>query len=203
MPPKVCDFYSKPGGCRRGTQCNFRHVDNGANNEGSQQGSQPSHSRSRQGSAVRPVPAGPPPPRGVCNSYWASGQCTRGFACRFRHESQSAASGSGGQGRSLPRPSASSRAVDALAPFLTEKGLSRITGTGSDIYFASPTSKTLTPPEAHNALKTYLHKDYQFSKTFYIYGFLKPISSASSGNESWVNIIYKRPDRCCTDMLST
>ncbi|KNZ77104.1 NFX1-type zinc finger-containing protein 1 [Termitomyces sp. J132] len=38
----------------------------------------------------------------------------------------------------------------------------------------------MSPVEAHNALTMYLRDDYRFSKTFFVYGFLKPLNNATS-----------------------
>ena len=187
MPQQPCRFFSTPGGCRRGAQCTFKHGENNSHTRQSSQGGQSSHSEQE-----RPGPAGPKPPPGTCNDYWSTGKCRREFACRFRHVQ--APSASSQQQGNAPRPSTSSQAVGALAPFLTEEGLSRITGTGSDVYFGSTSAENLTPSEAKNALYRYLKDDYRFDKTVFIYAFMKPLSSANSGNTSWVSSLHKLSD---------
>ncbi|KAG6830463.1 hypothetical protein H0H92_000616 [Tricholoma furcatifolium] len=78
----------------------------------------------------------------------------------------------------------SQSAVDTIAPFLTPKGLEKLNVSGTDVFFASP-AKALSPNEAHNALIMYLRDDYRFSKTFHIYGFLTPLSNATTSNTTW------------------
>lgn len=77
--------------------------------------------------------------------------------------------------------------INAVAPFLTADGLARVTGSGTDVYFAPDSSRDLSPTEAHHALKRYLFDDYRFRMTFDIYAFLKPLSSAHTANTSWVS----------------
>ncbi|KAG5638466.1 hypothetical protein H0H81_012531 [Sphagnurus paluster] len=59
----------------------------------------------------------------------------------------------------------SQSAVDAISPFLTEGGLSKLNVSGTDIFFAPPT-KALSPNEAQNSLRRYLFDDFRFRKTF-------------------------------------
>lgn len=73
-----------------------------------------------------------------------------------------------------------------MAPFLTEAGLAKITGTGTDVYFPIPPNLT-TPVETHQHLQRFLRDDFRFKKTFDIYAFLVLLGSASSTNTSWVS----------------
>jgi hypothetical protein len=71
-----------------------------------------------------------------------------------------------------------------VAPFLTEAGLAKIGGSGTDGFFSPDPSSTLSPTEAHNALKRYLSDNFRFKSTFEIYAFMKPLNSASASNEN-------------------
>ena len=61
-----------------------------------------------------------------------------------------------------------------------------MSGTGTDVFFF-PDSNEVSPTVAHNAMKKFLFDDFRFRTTFEIYAFLKPLSSAHTGNNSWVS----------------
>ena len=188
MSRRPCVFFNKPGGCRRGEQCKFLHEASNAQRPSSPTPSgrsSPALSQSSSPSSRAPLPKAPP---GVCNFYWATGTCKREFSCRFRH---SESSSPGGNWIHRPNIPTQSSAIDAIAPFLTEDGLARVTGTATDIFFSADSSNDLSPTEAHNALKRYLHDDYRFRATFDIYAFLKPLSSAHAANPTWVSIFVQ------------
>ncbi|GLB37649.1 putative P-loop containing nucleoside triphosphate hydrolase protein [Lyophyllum shimeji] len=189
MPP--CRFYNSPGGCRNGAACTFSHGplhDARPTSSASTAGTGPGSSRQAAGASPgfsrRPQTGKPHnTPPGVCTFYWSSGKCHKEFDCRYRHTLNPA----------LDAPSAPSRteshrlqsAAAAIAPFLTEAGLVKINAFGTDAFFSTPT-KALSPNEAHNALKRYLYDDFRFLKTFDVYGFLAPLSSANS-NSNWTS----------------
>lgn len=178
---RPCHFFNSPGGCRRGDQCHFQHTNaNNPTTQSSSPSSQPSMGRTNAPSES----SGQKAPPGVCNFYWSTGKCKHEFACRYRHVNSSSSTET--QVRSFSVPSSSS--LDAIAPFLTEDGLARVTGAGTDVYFSSNPDADLSPTQAHNALKRFLYDDYRFDKTFFIYAFLKPLSSAHTGNTSWVSL---------------
>lgn len=184
MSRRTCLYFNTPHGCRNGVRCTFLHT-----NPGTSTG--PSASPSPSGSRGRSSPnaarhnsssrmgAGNPP-HGACNFYWTSGTCRREFACRFRHVRPSHTDPT--------EPQTEINPLDALAPYLTADGLARVTGTGTDVFFSSDTSKDISPSEAHNVLKRFLSDDYRFGTTLEIYSFLKPLSSAHTANKSWVTI---------------
>lgn len=185
MSARPCVFFNKPSGCRRGDQCRFKHD----SDDTSQRSSSPP---SRGWSSPGPPRGGTPTaqaspsraPSGICDFYWKYGTCKREFACRFKHTTPSSANTATA---STPKPS-HTFAIDAIAPYLTEEGLARVTGTGTDVFFSSDSNKDLSPTEAHNALKRFLYNDYRFRMPFDIYSFLKPLSSAHTGNPSWVSL---------------
>lgn len=174
-PP--CKFHSTPQGCRKGSNCHFSHQN-------------PARSLSpgpSTGSNIvrnaRPQPPASNAPPGTCRFFWMSGRCNREFACRYRHtlsqQDSTSSPSTPGINRSPPN-------LDVIAPFLTEAGLAKLTSTGSDSFFSSPTN-AMTPNEAHNNLKRFLFDDFRFRKTFDAYAFLKPLSSANSSNSTWVS----------------
>jgi hypothetical protein len=181
MPPRSCVFFNKPGGCRQGSQCRFLHPNGQRSPTPSESGrSSPVPSPSHSPSSRTSHPRAPP---GVCNYYWTTGTCNREFSCRFRHTESSPRENTVHQPLRFTQPSA----IDSIAPFLTEDGLARVTGTATDVFFSADSAKDLSPTEAHNALKKYLFDDYRFRTTFDIYAFLKPLSSANTANRSWVS----------------
>ena len=76
-------------------------------------------------------------------------------------------------------------AQEFIAPFLTEEGLAKLVGGGTDGYFPLDTT-SMTPTDAHGHLRRFLRDDFRFRITHEIYGFLTPLSSANNQNSSWV-----------------
>ncbi|KIK63308.1 hypothetical protein GYMLUDRAFT_464195 [Collybiopsis luxurians FD-317 M1] len=79
---RPCKFINTPEGCRRGSRCPFSHDRaSAAGNSGiwgnipGRVPTSPASPNSRAGEA----------PRDVCNFFWKTGQCSRGFNCIFRH----------------------------------------------------------------------------------------------------------------------
>ncbi|KAG6920270.1 hypothetical protein DXG01_005039 [Tephrocybe rancida] len=182
MPP--CHYFNKPGGCRRGTTCTFTHGSQPASPAGTGPGTSHKFAGPSSASSRRPSHVGTP--NGVCSFYWTTGKCKREFDCRYRHDRNPERSQASSSASSPINGARSLSAVDAIAPFLTESGLAKLGASGTDAFFASP-HKTMSPNEAHNALKMYLRDDYRFSKTFYIYGFLTPVSNATTSNVTWTS----------------
>lgn len=185
-----CRFFNSPGGCRRGKSCTFEHSQPNAQHRGGD-GRPSSPSASSSGSPSRRNAQGPqrqmspssPPPRGVCRIFWETGRCYREFGCRGAHTLPQ-----GQDGRRTPQPIAiPTQAAQAfIAPFLTEKGLSKLVGGGTDGYFPQDATTSLTPSETQSRLRRFLREDFRFKAAHEIYGFLIPLSSANIQNDSWV-----------------
>ncbi|KAL4078398.1 hypothetical protein V8B97DRAFT_1263298 [Scleroderma yunnanense] len=75
--------------------------------------------------------------------------------------------------------------LEHLAPFLTEQGLSRLNGHGTDGFLYQDASNSLSPVEAHNALQGFLSNEFRFQNVFKVYDFLAPLTSANSFNTKW------------------
>ncbi|GJE94480.1 P-loop containing nucleoside triphosphate hydrolase protein [Phanerochaete sordida] len=163
MSKVPCHFHLKPGGCRNGANCKFSHID------------RPPNVATSEGSSTTTAPPVPP---GKCIFYWRTGDCKRGFQCRYKHEQPVESS------LSPPGVAAASNNADALLPFLTPAGISRLLETGSDSLFAG-SSKPKTPSEVHNYLKMYLRDDYHFRGALDMHSFLALLSDATSNNVSW------------------
>ena len=169
MSRKPCHFFNKSSGCRNGEDCTFSHGSN------------------KQASSPSPSPAAPRTPscpQGVCHFYWSSGRCDRGFGCRYQHTiAPEAPSVSSTRPES---PALSLSATDAIPPFLTEPGLAKLNGNGTDVFFASPATP-MSPSEARGSLVLYLSNNFKFKKPADIYDFLIPLSNVSSSNSTWVS----------------
>ena len=181
-PP--CHFHNTPAGCNRGNQCKFAHS---ASNQSSPRNSRPA-SPSTPDSArppqniSRPSGAGKPVQPGVCRYYWEQGRCNREFGCRYKHVQKA---DTGTNASPAASPFQSPAVLQRVAPFLTEQGLSKMSGGGTDGFFSQDLS-TLSPTEAHNALKRFLSDFFRFKSTFEVYAFLQPLNSATASNLAWV-----------------
>ncbi|KIJ68146.1 hypothetical protein HYDPIDRAFT_107807 [Hydnomerulius pinastri MD-312] len=167
-PP--CRYMNSPGGCRRGDQCHFAHSRTTGNNDNNRQN-------------IHPSASGSSAPPGVCRNYWEQGRCNREFDCRYQHTRKP--DGTAPQARPKLAITPSETVLQRLAPFLTEEGLSKINGSGTDGFFSQDFSVSLTPSEAHNSLKRFLQDNFRFRSTFEVYAFLKPLNSANASNTNW------------------
>ena len=176
MSRRVCRYNETREGCRKGDSCQFLH-------------SGPSSRESRESgaSSARQPPARPTSkaPRGVCNFYWEHGQCKREFDCRFEHRINPSIGS-----ENTRHHAASPSAVDSIAPYLTEAGLAKLTGSGTDGFFSLEPSSRLSPHQVQQHLRTYIADQYRFPGPLQIYTFLKIINCATTNNSSWVCCAY-------------
>lgn len=179
MSKAPCRFYLKPGGCRYGGDCKFAHINLSSqpSNVASPTDESPDNADS---SGTSTTPAVPPAPPGTCSFYWKTGDCKRGFQCRYKHQRPSDIS------TSTTAVASSSSSASALLPFLTSVGASRLLESGSDILFGG-NPKPKSPSEVHNYLKMYLRDEYQFRNAFDMHSFLALLSDATSSNSTWVD----------------
>ena len=187
MSRQPCRFFNSPSGCRR-SDCRFAHV------SAPQAGSSPPDVRDGIGTTAKAPAISPAAssamPNGTCSFYWKTGNCNRGFQCRYKHDLCPEL-----RVRANTSPTSSTSTfggASALAPFLTPAGLARLSGVGSDALF-SPAPKPRTPSEVHNTLKRFLYDDYAFRNALDAYAFLNLINSATTTNSSWV---CAHTDRC-------
>lgn len=186
---RVCTFYKSPKGCNKGDQCNFQHTDDGGIRGGG------SSRRSRRGASVvrssgspsspSPIqnqgrPQYPKAPFGMCDYYWSSGQCNQGFGCRYKHERNPA---------TVVAPAETLSAIDTIAPYLTESGLAKVSGQGTDIYYGHDSESNRSPTQVQKALTRFLRDDYRFPHSPDKYAFLLCLTSANSNNKAWVSSI--------------
>lgn len=182
-----CRFYNTPGGCRRGQQCSFAHS---PVKQTGQTGTDDARSVSPPSDGIsprftpRPLATTLPPPKGMCRFFWTQGQCSKSFDCHWQHQTGPGVKTAGRP--STPQPSKVTMG-DRLAPYLTEQGLSKMNGGGTDGFFFRDSSNSLSPIEAHNFLTKFLFDNSKFHKTYHIYSFLIPLNSANSSNDQWVS----------------
>ncbi|KAJ7200706.1 hypothetical protein C8J57DRAFT_1413236 [Mycena rebaudengoi] len=176
MPKAPCRFYAK-GNCRNGQECEYSHS----------RDAPPSQASTNESPNPRQVPL-PPAPQGVCRSYWGKGNCRFEFNCRFKHEQFSENSPRPTASSWPGRPSSSSFSADrgSLSParFLTEGGLAKLNGSGTDVFFAPPNNPR-SPNEIHNHLKKFLHDQFRFQNPADVYAFLSLLESLDTSGPLW------------------
>lgn len=174
---RVCRYYSRPGGCDRGSTCAYRHVDGPGEVLHPTQGSPRGYQRGGVPRGGAPRPPISRAPRGVCDFYYHRGFCARGAECRFLHESPAHAA----------HQSSGSSSIDGVSAFLTPAALARIQGAGTDGFFATPHAE-MSPSEVNGHIRKFLEDSYRFRFAAEVYGFSALLSNASAGNSSWVRI---------------
>ncbi|KAF8629392.1 hypothetical protein AX15_003447 [Amanita polypyramis BW_CC] len=165
---KPCRYQNQPGGCRR-RDCTFSHSTPGTSTD--------QRPRSYSSTSNR---ASSPAPLGVCKFYWSTGTCGREHTCRFNHVKESDSDSS----NERHRRSSSPLTVNAILPFLTDEGLARVTGSGTDS-LSPQLANALSPNQAQYRLKRFLTDDFRFGTVFDIYAFFVPLSNAISTNPAW------------------
>lgn len=173
-PP--CRFHLSPGGCRNGDNCQFVH-------------SNPSSRPLVQSSTSSPAPV----PPGVCNYYWKRGDCKREFECRYKHVDSPMVRRDSLSAVPSTNLFKSHAAKELAAPFLTEKGLAKISGNATDGFFSGNNSSALSPTDAHSRLKRFLADNYKFKNSLDIYAFLSLLCCANTSNTLWVRYLPNIP----------
>jgi len=180
MSRRPCHYYQTTKGCRNGKSCQFAHIElTGPGSVGS-----PGSSTARLNNPLPNATSTSQVPPGVCRYYWTSGHCKMEFGCHFRHTQEEIAHNSI---LSSPRGNALSVvAKEMIAPFLTEKGLAKISSNATDGFFVENDSSTQSPTDAHRILQRFLMDNYKFRISFDVYSFLGPLCSANPSNNLWV-----------------
>jgi hypothetical protein len=140
--------------------------------------------------------------REPCRYFNTPRGCREGDRCRFEHTAPQAS-----QPNSLsaipqashrthnhhtnqgPASTSQAAATNAIAPFLTGQGLSKVSqlGAGTDDFFIK-TADALSPGQAKHFLEKFLRADFRFKTTSEIYSFLKIVNNATANNSSWVSL---------------
>ncbi|KAJ3852101.1 hypothetical protein EV368DRAFT_65176, partial [Lentinula lateritia] len=148
---RLCRFLDTREGCRRGADCTFSH-------DRSNVTPQDSLGNTRSRAPSSPLPSSPSnagrnsaPPRNVCNFYWTTGQCNRGFDCVFRHVQQK--HNNGGE---TPDTTGIPPEVRDELDFSTVEGLADINNIIPDPQYRC------SPSQAHNDIKGFIADRYQF-----------------------------------------
>ncbi|KAK7447384.1 hypothetical protein VKT23_014094 [Stygiomarasmius scandens] len=150
----ACNFFNKPGGCRRGNDCRFRH------GPPDQSTSSPPTSPNTPGSKGTKEA-----PLGTCRNYWSTGECRNGFNCRFRHV----------ENPDIKTEQQNASSSQARAATSNDSGI----GNGQ-VLFATE-GKPYTPGETHNYLKKFLQDTFRFMNSSATAArFLRLISCAMS-----------------------
>lgn len=189
MSPPVlkgpCRLFASGDGCRYGKKCKFSH-DLGspsgtrASSQSPQRSAQPSPTpgtpRSRPGRSANVTP------RNVCDFYWNTGQCNRGFDCTFKHQ-KNTPSGSDTT-NTAGRTDDDEDAANAALEFFTTDNLAQIAGVGLH------SSQEGTPENAHNSIKRYLTGG-PLNNPADMKPFVSVLASVNRRNRTWVRVILQ------------
>ena len=136
----------------------------------------PRCSRSRPGRSANVTP------RNVCDFYWNTGQCNRGFDCTFKHQ-KNTPSGSDTT-NTAGRTDDDEDAANAALEFFTTDNLAQIAGVGLH------SSQEGTPENAHNSIKRYLTGG-PLNNPADMKPFVSVLASVNRRNRTWVRVILQ------------
>ena len=190
--PGKCHLYSTPRGCRFGNRCRFSHDLAGSTPQHGPSSSAGSSSPSRSRSQT-PAPRTPNRspggrgggpglqgvPRNVCQFFWASGACDRGFDCSFRHVRGGQAIGAQ---ETTAAQSGDDNEEDDTLDFFSPQGLAASAGSVRE------DRHTLNPSEVHNHLKEFLRDNFRFESAAQVQGFVRVLASVNDRNKTWVRL---------------
>ena len=129
---------------------------------------------------TRPVRGGNTAPRNVCDFYWNTGQCNRGFDCTFKH-----------QKNTNPQPGGTNVAgevedeedvANAALEFFTVDNLTQMAGVRLH------STQEGTPENAHNLIKQYLGEG-SLNDPVVMKPLISILASVNRRNHSWVRVI--------------
>ncbi|RDX40863.1 hypothetical protein OH76DRAFT_1412593 [Lentinus brumalis] len=174
-----CRLFNTPNGCRFGQRCRFSHDRSTSSRGTPSPASSPARSRSQTPIPQSPRSPGKPPgnvPRNVCQFFWTSGACSRGFECSFRHVKQAGTAEGQSQGGDA---TAAQTDEDAALDFFSPEGLAVSAGSVRE------ERHNLNPSDVHNYLKEFLWDNYRFNSAAQVQGFVRILASVNDRNKSW------------------
>lgn len=127
---------------------------------------------------LSPAPGIERAPRQVCDFYWSTGQCNRGFDCTFRHQVRANVLDG-----NLPQQQ------EGEVEFFSLEGLSFGNGTTRSVCL------NMKPAEVHNHLKTFLEYNMSLESTLRAESFVRIFGSINKRNTYWVSASI-RPSLC-------
>ncbi|RPD60417.1 hypothetical protein L226DRAFT_469457 [Lentinus tigrinus ALCF2SS1-7] len=170
-----CRLFNTPKGCHYGKRCKFSHDRSSSSRSSPSPAPSPARSRSQTPAPQSPRSPGKPPsgiPRNVCQFFWTSGACSRGFECSYRHVKQVGT----GEGDGATAAQADE---DAALDFFSPEGLAISAGSVRE------DRHNLNPSDVHNHLKDFLRDNYRFDSAAQIQGFVRILASVNDRNKSW------------------
>lgn len=175
-----CRLFASKDGCRYGRKCRFSHDLDSASGAGTSphsSGQNPSSSTTPATPRTRFPRTGN---RNICDFYWNTGQCNRGFDCTFKH--QKTPNPQSGGTSVAGGPGNEEDAANSALEYFTADNLTQVAGVGLH------STQEGTPENAHNAIKVYLGGRSLNTPTD-----MKPLisilASVNRRNRSWVRMM--------------
>ncbi|TFY64195.1 hypothetical protein EVJ58_g2786 [Rhodofomes roseus] len=109
-------------------------------------------------------------PYRVCNYYWTTGNCSRGFECSFKHERS---------------PATASAAAPATEEQDEDPDIFSVEGLAAGNGVTRDEGYSLTPSDAHNHLKNFLADNFRFDNASRVQGFVRILASINDRNKAW------------------
>ena len=183
-PPKFpCRFFGSPEGCRYGRKCKFSHdlgSTPGTSTPPQLSGRNVPSSPTSATPRTRPGRSSNSAPRNICNFYWTTGQCNRGFDCTFKHQKNT--NPQPGDTNIAGRVEDEEDAANAALEFFTVDNLTQMAGVGLH------STQEGTPENAHNSIKRYLAGG-SLNNPADMKSLISILASTNRRNHSWVRVI--------------